>query len=182
MIKFLRKHDFKLVTTNAKIFNPPGSIYHTEADRLESWGIEHINKSASTVIQNETDWSIDIENEDEEQHVNVDKDDDETAGTPMDVDTLNLRERSLSVAPSQPPQGFPRRTTRGPVKKPQPTTSNPISETLEPDGGLPGSKDGLGAFPAESDWAKTMLALKLKGKRYKTKNESTENGSSTRKW
>ncbi|EDR02465.1 uncharacterized protein LACBIDRAFT_149883, partial [Laccaria bicolor S238N-H82] len=27
--------DLRLVTTNAKIFNPPGTIYHTEAERIE---------------------------------------------------------------------------------------------------------------------------------------------------
>ncbi|KAF9530721.1 hypothetical protein CPB83DRAFT_762505 [Crepidotus variabilis] len=164
--------DFRLVTMNAKIFNPPGSIYHTEADRIENWGVDHINRAASTVIQNETDWSIDVENEDEEQPVNVDRDDDENGDTTMDVDSSSLRERSLSIAPSQQlQQGLTRRTTRGPAKKPPGAPSNALSEGLESDGGLPGSKDGLGAFPAESDWAKTMLALKLKGKRYKTKKE-----------
>ena len=39
-----------------------------------------------------------------------------------------------------------------------------LSESLEPDGGLPGAKDGLGAFPPGSDEAELMLALKLKGK------------------
>jgi hypothetical protein len=39
-----------------------------------------------------------------------------------------------------------------------------ISETLEPDGHLPGHKDGVGIFPPGSDWAEVMLALKLKGK------------------
>lgn len=38
-----------------------------------------------------------------------------------------------------------------------------LSESLEPDGGLPGAKDGLGAFPPGSDWAELMLALKIKG-------------------
>ena len=38
-----------------------------------------------------------------------------------------------------------------------------LTESLEPDGGLPGAKDGLGAFPPGSDWAELMLALKLKG-------------------
>ena len=41
--------------------------------------------------------------------------------------------------------------------------SGELSETLEPDGHLPGFKDGLGVFPPDSDWAKLMLALKLKG-------------------
>lgn len=155
--------DFKLVTMNAKIFNPPGSIYHTEADRIEAWGLDHISKAAATVIQNETDWSIDVENEDEEKSVVVDRDDDETADTPMDVDNMSMRGRSASIAPSQL-QGSSRRPTRaGNAKKNAGPSSKTLSESLEPDGGLPGSKDGIGAFPAGSDWAKTMLTLKIKG-------------------
>ena len=82
----------------------------------------------------------------------------------MDVD--EKRDRSVSVlSQQQQAQAGPsgRRVTRGPYRRPgQGGTSSGISETLEPDGGLPGSKDGLGAFPAGSDWAKTVLALKLK--------------------
>ncbi|KAJ7882463.1 Bromodomain-containing protein, partial [Mycena leptocephala] len=36
-------NDFRLVTGNAKIFNLPGSIYHTEADKLDQ-----ISKVSST--------------------------------------------------------------------------------------------------------------------------------------
>ena len=89
----------------------------------------------------------------------------------MDVD--DKRDRSVSVLSQQQqqqnqqqqaqagPSG--RRVTRGPYRRPgQGGASSGISETLEPDGGLPGSKDGLGAFPPGSDWAKMVLALKLK--------------------
>ncbi|PPQ97448.1 hypothetical protein CVT26_002796 [Gymnopilus dilepis] len=169
--------DFRLVTNNAKMFNPPGSIYHTEAQRLETWGLEHIAKASSTVIQYETDWNIDVEKDDDATPVNIDGDDDDTttAPTPMDVDSTSLRERSASVVSQPPPVAGPssRRGPRGPYRRQTQTTTAPggLSEALEPDGGLPGSKDGLGAFPPGSDWAKTMLALKLKGKRYKTKKE-----------
>ena len=82
----------------------------------------------------------------------------------MDVD--ESRDRSVSVL-SQQQQGQAgpsgRRGTRGPYKRQGPGAAVlGVSETLEPDGGLPGSKDGLGAFPPGSDWAKTVLALKLK--------------------
>ena len=116
----------------------------------------------------------------------------------MDVD--EKRDRSVSVLSQQQQQNQQqqaqagpsgRRVTRGPYRRPgQGGSSTGISETLEPDGGLPGSKDGLGAFPPGSDWAKTVLALKLKStilsilamisfiftsllleKRYKTKKE-----------
>ena len=86
----------------------------------------------------------------------------------MDVD--DKRDRSVSVLSQQQQQNQQaqagpsgRRVTRGPYRRPgQGGASSGISETLEPDGGLPGSKDGLGAFPPGSDWAKTVLALKLK--------------------
>lgn len=161
--------DFRLVTNNAKMFNPPGSIYYTEADKLETWGLDHIAKASSTVIQYETDWNIDVEQDDDASVVNIDGDDDDNtnAPTPMDVDTTSLRERSTSVVSQVPqvPGPSSRRGPRGPYRKQGQSSTAPgaLSETLEPDGGLPGSKDGLGAFPPGSDWAKTMLALKLKG-------------------
>ena len=96
-------------------------------------------------------------------------------------------ERSPSVASTQVQPGPSRRGPRGPYKKI--ANVNTISETLEPDGRLPGYKDGLGVFPAGSHWASLMLTLKLKGsslsdllalvpwltvtigKRYRTKKE-----------
>ena len=51
--------------------NPPGSIYYNEAERIESWALEHITKAAGTVIEYETDWNIDVQRdydpEDEEK-------------------------------------------------------------------------------------------------------------------
>lgn len=151
------------MTDNAKKFNPPGSIYYDEADRIEAWGLDHISKAASTVIQYETDWTIDVEKDDDDQPVNVDQDEDDTRGTPMDFDGSTHDDRSVSVAPSQPAQMSTRRVLRGPCRREKNMSSNALSETFEADGGLPGSKDGIGAFPSGSDWAKTMLALKLKG-------------------
>ncbi|KAI0631373.1 hypothetical protein C8Q77DRAFT_1159174 [Trametes polyzona] len=158
--------DLRLVTTNAKTFNPPGTIYHSEAERIEAYGLEHIAKAAATVIEYETDWNIEIEKD--EDPVNVDDDDvsaptgtpgEKVAGTPMDVD----ESRAGSPYPASALLGGKRaKGKKGP---------GPLSESLEPDGGLPGAKDGLGAFPPGSDWAEVMLALKLKGKRYRSKKE-----------
>lgn len=152
--------DFRLVTSNAKLFNPPGSIYHIEADRLEVWGIDHISKAAATVIQYETDWNIDIEKEDEGANVEIEDEDDYNPSVDMarDLDTP-----SKARSPSVVSQSLPgRRTTRAAFQK-KPENPAAIKETIDGEGRLPGSKDGLGAFPAGSDWAKTMLALKLKG-------------------
>jgi bromodomain-containing protein 7 len=167
------QNDFKLVTSNAKLFNPPGTIYHIEADRIqvqEAWGLDHIAKVSGTVIQYETDWNIEIEREDEDEMDEKENDDDG-----MDVDE---RDRSVSVLSQQQNQAglSGRRGPRGLHKKPgQGTASTGISEALEPDGGLPGSKDGLGAFPPGSDWAKTMLALKLKSTIYSSLPQSMSN-------
>jgi bromodomain-containing protein 7/9 len=149
----------RLVASNAKLFNPPGTIYHIEADRILTWGLDHIAKAAPTVIQYETDWNIEIE-KDDDGTVNIDDDDEYPEATPMDVDEAGQTGRSPSVA-SQIPPGPSRRVTRGPYKKAVP--SNTVSEGIDAEGRFPGSKDGLGAFPPGSDWARTMLALKLKG-------------------
>ncbi|KAF7333485.1 Bromodomain-containing 7 [Mycena venus] len=156
--------DFRLVTGNAKIFNPPGSIYHTEADKLEVWGLDQISKASSTVIQYETDWNIEIEKDDF---------DDEAEDYSMAVDAAaaDTEERSRSPSASLPGHPALRRGPRGPYNKASKENPGTTAEKIDAEGRLPGSKDGLGAFPPGSDWARTMLALKLKGKRYKTKKE-----------
>ncbi len=86
--------------------------------------------------------------------VDIDNEDDVS----MDVESVHDG-RSASVV-SQPLPGPSRRGTRGPYKK---GTSTTVTESIEADGRLPGAKDGLGAFPPRSDWARTMLQLKIKG-------------------
>ena len=96
--------------------------------------------------------------EKDDEPVTIDEEDvagtpaDRVPGTPIDVDG------SRAGSPSAQAGGA--KKTKG--KKPQGT----LSESLEADGGLPGAKDGLGAFPPGSDWAELMLALKLKGMRF----------------
>ncbi|KAF9222230.1 hypothetical protein BS17DRAFT_736150 [Gyrodon lividus] len=168
--------DFRLVTTNAKIFNPPGSIYHAEADRLEIWGLEHITRASAHVIEFETDWNIDVEQDDDDatpaqQHpVNID----DEVSTPRDIDgsmVTGSPAPSVTPAPGQAQgQGHVhvKRGPRGPYKKHAPMV---LSESLDAEGRMPGSKDGVGAFLPGSDWAELMIALKIKGKRYRTKKE-----------
>ncbi|KAI9449353.1 hypothetical protein BJY52DRAFT_1192631 [Lactarius psammicola] len=151
--------DFRLVISNAKTFNLPGTIYHNEAERIEAWASDHISKAASYVIEYETDWNIEVERDED---VNVDADEDgATGGVPAGPDTPGRRSPSVASA-SVPP---PNRRGRNAAKK------EGITETLESDGHLPGFKDGVGVFPPGSDWAEVMLALKLKGKRYRSKKE-----------
>ncbi|CAL1702885.1 unnamed protein product [Somion occarium] len=159
--------DVRLVTSNAKLFNPPGSIYYTEADRIEAFALSHISKAASTVIEYEADWNIDIEHEDEGRPSDEFEEDTHAKGTPMDVDG-SARGRSPSVASTQTPLQTSRRNAKAGPSKKQPGM---VAESWEDDGHLPGHKDGLGQFPPGSDFAQLMLALKLKGKRYRTKKE-----------
>ncbi|KAI6127262.1 hypothetical protein F5141DRAFT_1086732 [Pisolithus sp. B1] len=151
--------DFRLVINNAKIFNPPGSIYYSEAERIETWGLEHISKASAHVIEYETNWNVEIENDDDCAPVNVDEED---ASTPRDIDG------SLTAA-SPAPSATPGPTRRGRGSKKN--AHSIMSESLDAEGRLPGSKDGVGAFPPGSDWSEMMVALKIKGKRYKTKKE-----------
>jgi len=74
----------------------------------------------------------------------------------MDVD------ESIPSTQGRPAATTGRRVTRGPYQK-KSTNPNTISESIDPEGRLPGSRDGLGAFPPQSDLARLMLALKIKG-------------------
>ncbi|KIK96978.1 hypothetical protein PAXRUDRAFT_825417 [Paxillus rubicundulus Ve08.2h10] len=167
--------DFRLVTTNAKIFNPPGSIYHAEADRLEAWGLDHIARASAHVIEFETDWNIDVEQDEDDadapnQRHSVHIDDE--VSTPRDMDgsiVTGSPAPSVTPAPGQVQGHGPvKRGPRGPYKK---HAAMNLSEGLDAEGRMPGSKDGVGAFPPGGDWAQLMVALKIKGKRYRTKKE-----------
>ena len=159
-----------LVINNAKAFNPPGTVYHNEASRIEAWGLEHITKALAHVIEYETDWNIDVVADEEptpvasssyglgygpedmsvNPHIKIEGDDgdDQISG------------RSPSVVSAIPG------STSGRVSKSSRSAKKGIvgvSESLDAEGRLPGSKDGLGAFPPGSDFAGLMLSLKLRG-------------------
>ncbi|CAO1622100.1 unnamed protein product [Parajaminaea phylloscopi] len=51
------KGDFLLLTKNAKLFNPPASIYHIQAQKLEEYGIKAIEKLEEKGIRQEGDIS-----------------------------------------------------------------------------------------------------------------------------
>ena len=109
-----------------------------------------------------------MEKDDDAATLNIEDDEDLNinVGTPMDVDEPGPGGRSPSVA-SQVPSVPGRRTTRTLTKKvDKPEKTNPVSESVDAEGRLPGSREGIGAFPPGSDWARTMLALKIKGGRY----------------
>ena len=151
--------------SNARTFNPPGTIYHTEADRIEAWASDHISKASSCVIEYETEWNIDG---DRDEDVNVDADEDHHhapgggVGGGLGPDTPGGARRSPSVLSASIPP-INRRGGRNAAAAAAAKKEGIVSETLESDGHLPGFKDGVGVFPPESDWAEVMLALKLKG-------------------
>jgi len=93
---------------------------------------------------------------------------DEAEDTP-EPETTDGRAQSV-VSNGQPHPLLGRRSARAaatvntaPPLQTTPKVPKSVSETLQPDGGLPGAKDGLGKFPPGSDMARLMLALKLKG-------------------
>lgn len=157
------QNDFRLVTSNAKAFNPPGTIYHTEAERIEAWGLDRITKAAATVIEYETDWNIEIDGDD---HISNAPEEGDDSPEPETTDS-----RAQSILSNSQPHPWPGRrsaraaatATTAPLLKTTPKAPKNVSETLQSDGGLPGAKDGLGKFPPGSDMARLMLALKLKG-------------------
>lgn len=88
----------------------------------------------------------------------------------MDVDEPGPGGRSPSVASQIQTVGPGRRSTRWQNNKKTDSSkgeksekTSAISENIDAEGRLPGSREGLGAFPPGSDWARTMLALKIKG-------------------
>lgn len=164
-----------LVTMNAKQFNPPGSIYYTEADRIETWIADQVTKVASTVIEYETDWKLDVDGEEEEEADY--EDDQDTLVPPLDTVTspgpsaVDEELRSLHAVMTggrRPPQ-------RAAVKKielerakelekeKEKVIDRPIENTLDEDGHMPGYRVGVGVFPPESGWSEVMLALKFRG-------------------
>ena len=54
------RHDFLLVTQNAQTFNPPTSIYHTAARRLEVWGVRAIEREGLSVVDDDALASDDL--------------------------------------------------------------------------------------------------------------------------
>ena len=154
-----------MVTTNAKTFNPPPSMYHSEASKIETWGLDQIMKAAAQVIEYEADWTIDVV-ADETQAL-APTDGNNVGNTVVDSAAASgevpAKTRSPSVmssavgTPNLPLEKSKRfRGKKAPI----------VTESWEEGGHLPGLKDGIGVFPACSDLAALMLELKLKGMAY----------------
>ncbi|KAF8196969.1 hypothetical protein BJ912DRAFT_1030533 [Pholiota molesta] len=163
IVQIKKKDDYAFFLHPVDVANVPGYsdvVARGKYRSLEDFTSDLKLQSLRTVIQYETDWNIEIE---KMTRVHPLRNGDADGG--RRYESARAFGIDFVPTPTRPEQTGPARTLQ------EAGASTALSETLEPDGGLPGSKDGLGSFPPGSDWAKTMVALKLKGKRYKTKKE-----------
>lgn len=143
---------------NAKTFNPPGSIYYAEADRIEAWALEQIAKAAPNVIELETDWNVEVEG-DEAVEVAVD---DGSTDPATPAPETSAEEVLVASGRRIVPRFAVPRTDVPSVKEKDATKENGMKATLDAEGHLPGYRDGVGQFPPDSEWARVMLELKIK--------------------
>lgn len=136
-----------MVTSNAKAFNPPGTLYHVEASKIESWGLEQIKRVSSQVIEFESEWNLDA--------------------APTPEPTEAIEEPPLTEVSSRARSPSVMSSTAGPSapqhRKSRSKKSAGVTETWEEGWHLPGFKDGLSAFRPGSEFASLMLELKLRG-------------------
>lgn len=151
------QEDFCLVIGNAKTFNPPDTLYHVEASKIETWGLEQISRASSQVIEFETDWSLSLDAPATEPTPETEA----VEEPPLTETGASSRARSPSVMSS---------TAAGPGiggaqgrKLPKGKKVPIVTESWEEGGHLPGFKDGLNAFPPRTQFAALMLELKLRG-------------------
>jgi bromodomain-containing protein 7/9 len=190
--------DFQLTLNNAKTFNPPGTMYHSEATRILTWGTDFILRAAPTVLLHHNEWSfddpggeVDIEGEGSASRF--------ASVVPEDtaMDTTEADAQYAASLAGEGPGPSLRRGVRGP---PPPKKSLPASKTdagivtgteefQATDGHLPGFADGrlaylitfffffhvfvtgISLFPAQSEFAHLAIHLKRHGYKYKTKKE-----------
>lgn len=149
---------------NAKTFNPPSTMYHTEASKIEAMGLEQISRASTQVIEYEADWSVDIV-ADGEPTPAIDQDDANATPGGDDISRAGpSRARSPSVLSSAAGMGnmLIERSRRAKSKK-----IPVVTENFEEGWHLPGYKDGIGIFSPCSPLAYLMLELKLIGIYYR---------------
>jgi bromodomain-containing protein 7/9 len=168
----------RLVTTNAKKFNPVGSIYHSEAERIETWAEDQIAKAAVSVIEYETDWRLDVEGDEQEEPLEDDEPPEpapapvyepEPTSPMIDDDLLALHAAAIAGG-RRPPQRaavkkieLERAKEAEKEKEKEKSTEKPAENGLDEDGHMPGYKDGIGVFPPDSGWSQVMVELKFRG-------------------
>lgn len=135
-------------------------MYHTEAAKIEAWGLEQITRSSAHVIEYEADWTIDVVADGEPALVG-DQDESNAVSGGDDANRPGpSRPRSPSVLSSAAgvvnlPSERSRRTKSKKILA--------VTESFEEGWHLPGYKDGVGIFPPYNEFADLMLDLKLRG-------------------
>ncbi|KZO97372.1 hypothetical protein CALVIDRAFT_497648, partial [Calocera viscosa TUFC12733] len=171
------RDDFLLVTTNAKTFNPPSTIFHTEAAKLEKYGLDAINKAQQKLVEAEKQaeaWAEDqaaalaaqqvylLEHQDEVIKVESDGEGEDA----VRAMSLERGSRSLSAAPTPGQAAQMRLGKRRGGYRPRGAPKS-IDELWK----IPGPETGIGTFPYGSDLAGLMLEFEIMGRKTLTKKE-----------
>ncbi|KZT54027.1 hypothetical protein CALCODRAFT_457251 [Calocera cornea HHB12733] len=172
------KEDFLLVTTNAKTFNPPSTIFHTEAVKLEKYGLDAIKKAQQKLVEAEQQaqvWAeqqavaLAAQHEYDMQHqdevIKVESDGEGPEDAPRGL-SLEHGSRSVSAAPTPGQAAQMRLGKRRGGYRPRGAPKS-IDELWK----IPGPETGIGTFPYGSDLAGLMLEFEIMGRKTLTKKE-----------
>ncbi|KAG8969319.1 hypothetical protein FRC03_003420 [Tulasnella sp. 419] len=179
--------DFQLMIDNCKTFNPPPSVYWTEAEKLETAGLDAIAQAAATLMDPTEEQtpapSVKLESRNETPGVDYEYARDETDINdhgPRSSRPAHLKQSSFSLKQEIPmPPTYVQSTLTGSgVVLNNPKLRGPYRKTVMreqpmvgPDGELPGTSAGVGAYPIGSEFGNIALALEIRGRRYRTKRE-----------
>ena len=174
--------DFRLVINNARTFNPPDTIFYKEASRIELVGLDAIAQAAAQAIDMDVEPLPSSDEEDvpvkREETVDVYSSRNPPRAVknePEDVEMQDIpAKRVASIVPKPETPSTPAyRSFHQPVY--QPKGRGPYRKTVMkeeplvgPDGELPGSRYGVGAFPVGSEFGTIALALEIRGMHLKT--------------
>ncbi|KAG8978919.1 hypothetical protein FRB94_012613 [Tulasnella sp. JGI-2019a] len=196
--------DFNLMISNCKTFNPAPSLYHSEATKLETFGKDLISQSTGLVIEPGPNDPIYVAPTVQEtamaskpiapaspststignrrgrppviqtharQHSTTVDDTNTALFSAVGVASGSNTATSTVYHPSHP-SSLPDQKVwvRGPYKK----TIQRDPVVVGPGGELPGTTNGVGAFPTDSPFGKLALALEIRGPRWRTKKERIE--------
>ncbi|EJT98231.1 hypothetical protein DACRYDRAFT_83977 [Dacryopinax primogenitus] len=173
------REDFLLVTTNAKTFNPPSTIFHSEAAKLEKYGLDAINKAqqklteaelqAQALAETQAASAVAAQAEYELRHqddlIKVESDGEGEDG--MRAESMERGSRSVSAAPT--PGGGATQMRLG--KRRGGYRPRGAPKSLDELWKIPGPETGIGAFPRGSDFAGLMLEFEIMGRKTLTKKE-----------
>ncbi|KZV96896.1 hypothetical protein EXIGLDRAFT_642769 [Exidia glandulosa HHB12029] len=160
--------DFNLVIDNAKLYNAPGSIYVTEAERIHAFGIDIINKAALQL-----DYDAPVSFNDQDGSSDSDDGMSDTSATPAPVASTSTPVPRRNRAEQEEADALLAAAiggATGTLRRLR-VRAHVLKETkTEEDGGLPGSSDGVGAFPRGHGAGELLVNWKARGRKV-TKKE-----------